>query len=68
MPEEIVERCIRLFSYVDDIILDPFTGSGTTLKIAKEWSRKYVGYEAVKSYSKIINAKLKQAREHDKFK
>ena len=68
MPEEIVERCIRLFSYVDDIILDPFTGSGTTLKVAKEWSRKYVGYEAVKSYSKIINAKLKQARDHDKFK
>ena len=59
MPEEIAERCIRLFSYVDDIVLDPFTGSGTTLKVAKEWNRKYVGYETVKSYAKIINAKLK---------
>lgn len=68
MPEEIVERCIRLFSYVNDIVLDPFSGSGTTLKVAKEWGRKYVGYEVVKGYSKIINAKLRQAENYEKFK
>jgi len=67
MPEGIVERCVRLFSYVGDLVLDPFAGSGTTLKIAKEWGRNYVGYEAVKSYSKIINAKLKEAEKHAKF-
>ena len=68
MPEEIVERCVRLFSYVDDVVLDPFTGSGTTLKIAKKWGRKYVGYETVKSYSEIIKAKLKQAEKHNELK
>ncbi len=34
MPEEIVRRCVRMFTYVDDVVLDPFAGSGTTLKVA----------------------------------
>lgn len=68
MPEEIVERCVRLFSFVNDVVLDPFAGSGTTLKVAKEWGRKYIGYEAVKSYSRLVNAKLKQAERYEKYK
>lgn len=59
MPEEIVARCIKLYSFVDDVILDPFTGSGTTLKIAKEFDRYYVGYEISKEYRHIINDKIK---------
>ncbi|MCK4744796.1 site-specific DNA-methyltransferase [Candidatus Parcubacteria bacterium] len=59
MPEEIVKRCVRLFSYVNDIVLDPFTGSGTTLKVVKELKRNFVGYEIMKEYEKIINIKLK---------
>ncbi len=58
MPEEIVRRCVRLYTYVGDIVLDPFTGSGTTLKVAKELKRNFVGYEISKSYEKIINLKL----------
>jgi len=58
MPEEIVRRCVRLFTYVSDIVLDPFTGSGTTLKVAKELKRNYIGYEISKSYERIINLKL----------
>ncbi len=58
MPEEIVKRCIRLYTYVGDIVLDPFAGSGTTLKVAKELKRNYVGYEISRSYEKIINLKL----------
>lgn len=58
MPEEIVRRCIRLFSFVGDLVLDPFTGSGTTLKVAKELERNYVGYEISKSYEDIIKLKL----------
>lgn len=68
MPEEIVERCAGLFTYVGDVVLDPFAGSGTTLKVAKEWGRQYVGYEVVKSYSELINKKLKEAEKHEKFK
>ena len=58
MPEEIIYRCVRLFSYVNDIVLDPFTGSGTTLKVAKEENRSYIGYEVMDSYKEIIAQKL----------
>lgn len=59
MPEEIVRRCITLFTYENDIVLDPFCGSGTTLKVAKEMNRQYIGYELYDNYSDIINKKLK---------
>lgn len=58
MPEEIPYRLIKMFSFVGDIVLDPFAGSGTTLKVAKQLQRKYVGYEIVKSYKEIIERKL----------
>ena len=58
MPEEIVRRCVRLFTFVEDVVLDPFTGSGTTLKVAKELGRNFVGYEISKSYQDIIKLKL----------
>lgn len=60
MPEEIVRRCVRLFTYYGDNVLDPFTGSGTTLKVAKELGRNYVGYEISKSYENIIKVKLSE--------
>jgi site-specific DNA-methyltransferase (cytosine-N4-specific) len=58
MPEEIVRRCIKLFSFVEDIVLDPFAGSGTTLKVAKQENRNFVGYEISESYRDIINEKI----------
>ncbi len=60
MPEEIVRRCIRLYTYIGDVVLDPFAGSGTTLKVAKELKRNYVGYEISRSYEKVINLKLQE--------
>lgn len=60
MPEEIAYRCIRLFTYEGDVVLDPFAGSGTTLKIAKKLKRKYVGYEIIKSYKPCITKKLQE--------
>lgn len=58
MPEEIPYRCIRLFSCESDVVLDPFAGSGTTLKVAKSLNRRYVGYELYEHYKPIILAKL----------
>jgi len=58
MPEEIVRRCVRLYSFHGDVVLDPFTGSGTTLRVAKALGRRFVGYELVDSYRTIINTKL----------
>ncbi len=44
-PVELPQRIIKLFSFVDDIILDPFMGSGTTAIAALSTGRKFVGYE-----------------------
>lgn len=61
MPEEIVRRCIRLYSFKEAVVLDPFAGSGTTLKVAVEEGRHYVGFELYESYTDIIQKKLEIA-------
>ena len=63
MPEEIVYRCVKLFSFVDDVVLDPFAGSGTTLKVAHELGRKYIGYEIMEEYKDVIDQKLSIANQ-----
>lgn len=57
-PEEIPYRLIKLFSYVGETVLDPFAGSGTTLKVAYELGRKAVGYEIDVELLDIIKKKL----------
>lgn len=44
-PEEIPERLVRMFSCLGDTVLDPFAGSGTTLKVATAWGRRAIGYD-----------------------
>lgn len=58
MPEEIVKRCVSLYSFVGDTVLDPFAGSGTTLKVAKEYGRNYIGYELYENYKELIDEKV----------
>ncbi|MDR3091042.1 MAG: site-specific DNA-methyltransferase [Clostridiales bacterium] len=58
MPEEIVCRCVRLYTFVGDAVLDPFAGSGTTLRVAKLLSRDFVGYEISPAYRSVIDLKL----------
>jgi site-specific DNA-methyltransferase (adenine-specific) len=57
-PDELAYRCIKLFSYVGETILDPFCGSGTTMKIARELKRNSVGIEIKKSLLPIIETKV----------
>ncbi|MEM2146273.1 MAG: site-specific DNA-methyltransferase, partial [Candidatus Jordarchaeaceae archaeon] len=64
-PEEIAYRLIKLFSYKGETVLDPFLGSGTTLKVALDLGRKAVGYELDLELLDVIKEKLgigKQAR------
>ncbi len=57
-PEELPRRCIKLYSFPGDTILDPFAGSGTTLKVAKELGRNSIGYEINPRYTELIRDKL----------
>ncbi len=59
-PEELAYRLIRLFSYTGDLVLDPFAGIGTTLKVARATNRNYVGYELKKEYIKFANKRVKE--------
>lgn len=57
-PEELPRRCIRLYSFIGDTVLDPFAGSGTTLKVARELGRNSIGYEINPSFVNLIRDKL----------
>lgn len=57
-PEELPYRIIKLFSYVDETVLDPFAGSGTTMKVARNLKRNSIGIEIDKKLSVIIKKKL----------
>jgi len=59
-PEELPKRLIKMFSFKEEIVLDPFLGSGTTLKVAKELERKGIGYEINREeFESIINNKIR---------
>ena len=58
-PEEIPYRLIKLFSYKGEVVLDPFMGSGTTLKVAIELERRAIGYEIDIELIDIVKEKLK---------
>lgn len=53
-PEEFVKRCIAIWSYKDDVVLDPFGGRGTTAKVAKDLKRHSVLYEKREELEKDI--------------
>ena len=61
-PEELPYRLIRMFTFIGDTVLDPFIGSGTTLKVAKSLFRKSIGYEINEYFQPIIKNKIKEAR------
>jgi DNA modification methylase len=57
-PEELPRRLIRMFSFVGETVLDPFVGSGTTVKVALELNRNAIGYEIQRAYLPLIRQKL----------
>ncbi len=65
-PEELPRRCIRLYSFVGDTVLDPFAGSGTTLRVARELGRNSIGYEINPDFIPIIKEKI-GIDEYDKY-
>lgn len=57
-PEELPYRVIKLFSYEGETVLDPFVGSGTTMKVARLLKRNSIGIEINESLIPIIKRKL----------
>ena len=57
-PEEIPYRLIRLYSYPGDLVLDPFAGSGQTLKVARALGRSFAGYEIVAKYARLAKRRI----------
>jgi modification methylase len=57
-PEELPHRLIQLFSFVGDVVLDPFAGSGTTCLVARKAGRSYVGYEVSQEYILLSQERL----------
>jgi DNA modification methylase len=60
-PEEIPSRLIRMFSVAGDTVLDPFLGTGTTLKVASELGRNTIGYEIERTFRSLIERRLNEA-------
>ena len=59
-PVALVERCIDLYSFSGDIVLDPFMGSGTTAVAARLTGRSFVGYEMDPSYVDIAHQRIER--------
>ncbi len=57
-PEELPRRLIKMFSFAEDVILDPFVGSGTTVEVANELERNAIGYEINPDFLPIIKEKI----------
>ena len=57
-PEKLVERIIKASSNENDIVLDFFAGSGTTLAVAHKMNRKYIGIEQMDNQTEIITNRL----------
>jgi len=66
-PEELPYRLIQLYSYKNDIILDPFVGSGTTAVAALKSERRYIGYDVDKEYVKLAERRLRAYKTQEKL-
>ena len=59
-PEQLASDHILSWTNEGDIVYDPFSGSGTTLKMARKLNRNYIGSEINEEYFKLIEERLKR--------
>ena len=65
--EELPRRLIEIYSFENDVILDPFIGSGQTAIAAIKTKRNYVGYDIDKSYCELAEKRIKELTEQTKL-
>ncbi len=63
LPIHLLDRIILMTTDENDIVLDPFSGTGTTAVSAKRLGRRYIGFELDETYKKISEEKLKNRKE-----
>ncbi len=61
-PEELVHRALALFSFKNDIVLEPFNGAGTICVVAKKIGRRYLGIDISKAYCAVSERRLSGQR------
>ena len=62
-PEELPKRLIQLYTFMGDVILDPFCGSGTTNIAAFKAKRNYIGYDINKEYVDLANKRIETIKQ-----
>jgi DNA modification methylase len=67
MPEQLLGRIIRTCSNSGEVVLDPFSGSATTLAVAKKLGRRFIGYDVSKSYVQYGRQRLRRVRVGDRL-
>lgn len=67
MPEQLLGRIIRTCSNPGDMVLDPFSGSATTLAVAKKLGRRYIGFDISEDYVNYGRERLKNIRVGDRL-
>ncbi|GAB6102288.1 site-specific DNA-methyltransferase [Thermococcus atlanticus] len=60
-PEELPYRCIQLYTFKGDVVLDPFVGAGTTCVAAARTGRHFIGIEINPEYAKIAKKRVQEA-------
>ncbi len=65
MPEQLLGRIIRTCSHENEVVLDPFSGSATTLVVAKKLGRRFFGFELSDEYVQRGTARLEEVRRGD---
>ncbi len=60
-PEKLVEKALKLYTYPNDIVLDPFGGVGTTAVVCKKFNRRYISVEISQEYCQTAEKRLGKA-------
>ncbi len=66
-PEELPYRCIQLFTFRGEVVLDPFIGSGTTAAVSIRSDRRYVGYDINENYVDMAKKRLDKIKSQQRL-
>jgi site-specific DNA-methyltransferase (adenine-specific) len=61
-PVDLPYRLIQLYTFSDEIVLDPFMGSGQTAIAALKAGRHFIGYETIKEYVELANSRIQNSK------